>query len=227
MSEFGQKVIVVPVSSVCGALLERGVGHAVVIGLRVDVALALHLDLELVRERVDDRAADAVQAAGHRVSAAAELAAGVQDGQHDLDGRLLLDRVHVDRDAAAVVDDPQSAIGEDRDLDVVAVPGEGLVDGVVDDLVDEVVQAARAGRADVHARTLADRFEALENLDVAGAVRRLGGRRRGRCGHEEGGSCRVGRRRPTDRSGPSNSISAAPPKPAESAFCGHFVAGLT
>ena len=48
----------------------------------------------------------------------------------------------------------------------VAVAGQGLVDGVVDDLVDEVVQAARAGRADVHAGPLADRLQALEKAWV-------------------------------------------------------------
>ena len=53
----------------------------------------------------------------------------------------------------------------------VAVAGERLVDGVVDDLVDEVVQTARAGRADVHAGALANRFESLEHLDLVRAVR--------------------------------------------------------
>ena len=46
----------------------------------------------------------------------------------------------------------------------VAVAGHGLVDGVVDDLPDEVVEAARAGGADVHAGALADGLEALEDL---------------------------------------------------------------
>ena len=111
-----------------------------------------------------------MQAAGDRVPAAAELAAGVQHGEHDLDRRLALGLVDVDRDAAAVVDDAHAAVGQDRDVDVVAVAGERLVDGVVDDLVDEVVEAARTGRSDVHARPLANRFEALENLDVISAV---------------------------------------------------------
>jgi hypothetical protein len=56
------------------------------------------------------------------------------------------------------------------DADAVAVAGEGLVDGVVDDLVDEMVEAPRAGRADVHAGPLANRFQALEDGDVLGAV---------------------------------------------------------
>jgi DNA gyrase subunit B len=41
----------------------------------------------------------------------------------------------------------------------------GLVDPVVHDLPDQVVQAALAGRADVHAGALAHRLEALEDRD--------------------------------------------------------------
>ena len=52
----------------------------------------------------------------------------------------------------------------------VAVAGQRLVDGVVHDLPHEVVQAALAGRADVHARPLADGLEALEDLDRGGVV---------------------------------------------------------
>ena len=100
----------------------------------------------------------------------AELAAGVQDGQHDLDGRALLLLHDRDRDAAAVVDDRHRVVGVDRDLDARAVARQRLVDRVVDDLVDEVVQPARAGRADVHARALADGLEALENGDVLGVI---------------------------------------------------------
>src|SRR6202008_138176 len=38
------------------------------------------------------------------------------------------------------------------------------------DLVHEVVQTQRTGRADVHAGSLADRFEPLEDGDVLGVV---------------------------------------------------------
>ena len=40
----------------------------------------------------------------------------------------------------------------------------------VHDLVHQVMQAARARRADVHARTLADRLQALEDLNVRTVV---------------------------------------------------------
>jgi hypothetical protein len=58
----------------------------------------------------------------------------------------------------------------DHDLDLVGLAGERLVDSVVDNLVDQVVKAARAGRADVHARALANGFEPLQDGDVLSGV---------------------------------------------------------
>ena len=137
----------------------------------VHEAVAPDLDVQVLRERVDDGHADAVEAAGDLVAAAvAELAAGVQDGEHDLDGRLALLLHDRDGDAAAVVDDRDRVVRVDRHVDAVAVAGKRLVDRVVDDLVDQVVQAAHTGRADVHAGPLAHGFEALEDGDVLGVV---------------------------------------------------------
>ena len=108
------------------------------------MAVAADLDEQPLGERVDDRHADAVQAAGDLVAAAvAELAAGVQDGEHDLDRRAALLLHDRDRDAAPVVDDRHGVVGVDRDGHLGAEAREGLVDRVVDDLVDEVVQAQR------------------------------------------------------------------------------------
>jgi hypothetical protein len=68
-------------------------------------AVALDRGDELLRQRVDDAGADAVQAAGRLVVAVLELAAGVQHGEDHLERALLRLRVLVDRDAAAVVAD--------------------------------------------------------------------------------------------------------------------------
>jgi hypothetical protein len=125
------------------------------------------VDLHLQRggQRVDHRDAHAVQAAGHRVAVAVELAACVQLGQDDLDRRLLVLGVHLHRDTAAVVDDPGAAVGEEGDLDPRRVACHRLVDRVVHDLGEQVVETAFAGGADVHAGPLSHGLEALQLLD--------------------------------------------------------------
>ncbi len=172
ISRSGRKVILVPCSSVAAPLAQ--VGHAVCRArspASQTLPSRLISQVQALGERVDDRDADAVQAAGDLVAAAvAELAAGVEDGQHDLGRRAPLFLHRLDRDAAAVVLDRAAVVRVEDDADAVAVAGERLVDRVVDDLVDQVVQTARAGRADVHAGAFANRFEALEDGDVLGAV---------------------------------------------------------
>src|SRR5215216_2910104 len=154
-----------------GALRERAGRDAALVGLLVLVAVAPDGEVEPLGERVDDRNADAVETARHLVAAAvAELAAGVEHGEHYLRGRLLLLLHDADRDAAAVVRDRDAVVGVDGDLDLGRLAGQRLVDRVVHHLVDQVMKTARARRADVHARPLADGLETLENGDVLRAV---------------------------------------------------------
>ena len=152
---------------------QLGLRDAALVALGPLVAVAPHGERELLGERVDDRHADAVEPAGDLVAAAvAELAAGVQHGEHDLGGGPLLLLHRVDRDAAAVVGDRDAVVGMDRDLDLVGLAGQRLIDRVVHHLVDQVVEAARARRADVHAGALADGLETLEDRDVLGPIAR-------------------------------------------------------
>ena len=159
-----------------GAALLGGAGdveiadrRAALVALLVHLAVAPDLELEPLRQRVDDRDADAVQAAGDLVGGVLELAAGVEHRQHDFGGRTAA-LVHVHGNAAAVVDDGDRAVDVDRDVDVPAEPGQRFVDRVVDDFVDEVVQPGWPGRPDVHRRPLADGLETFEDLDFVGAV---------------------------------------------------------
>ena len=71
----------------------------------VDLAVAHDVGAEPIGECVDAFGADAVEAAGVLVGALAELAAGVEVGEHELDGGDAELRMHVDRNAAAVVGD--------------------------------------------------------------------------------------------------------------------------
>ena len=134
------------------------------------LAIATHLNDDARGKRVDDRDADAVKTAGDLVTATAELTAGMKDGQNDFDRRDLLFGMLVHGNAATVVNDGDGVVFMDGDVDGCAVTGKRFVDRVVDDLVHQVMQAARAGRADVHARTLTHRFQAFENLNLLATV---------------------------------------------------------
>src|SRR6185369_5647880 len=99
---------------------------------RIFVAVAAHPDLQLLRQRVDHRYADAVQAAGVAIALVAELRAGVQAGEDDLDAAHAFFRVAVDRHAAAVVGDGDGVVVVQRDDDLIAIAGDRLVGRVVD-----------------------------------------------------------------------------------------------
>jgi hypothetical protein len=99
-------------------------------------------------------------------------------------------------DAPAVVGDATPPVRQKLDGDLVAIARHRLVHGVVYDLVNEVMEPARAGRSDVHTRSLAHGLEALQHRDVFGCVallRRACGRGRGlRRGHILPSSSRFG-----------------------------------
>ena len=130
------------------------------------------VQLEPGRQRVDDRDADAVQAAGNLVGILVEFSAGMQLGHDDLGRRHAFALVDVGRECRgrrrARCTEPS---GLSVTVDRLGMAGERLVDGVVDDLVDHVMQAgAVIGVADIHARPLAHGVEALEDLDRFRAV---------------------------------------------------------
>ncbi len=137
---------------------------------RVGLAAAVDLDVEPGGQRVDHARPDPVQPAGGRVRPAAELAAGVQLGEDDLDAGQAGLGLDVHRDAAPVVADLDRAVGVQRHLDPGAVLTQGLVDSIVDDLPEAVHQPPGIGGADVHTGTFADSLEPFEHGEVARGV---------------------------------------------------------
>ena len=142
----GQKVTVVPVRPRGASPMTSSLVLSLppsTNSMHVVLAVLVDLDDEAAGQRVHDRHADAVEAAGHLVAVAAELAAAVQLGEGDLDAGHLLLLVDVGGDALAVVGDPAPAVGQQGDVDAAGAAGHRLVDGVVDDLPHAVVEAAR------------------------------------------------------------------------------------
>jgi len=144
-------------------------------------AVAPDVEFQPFGQSVDHRYADAVQTAGHLVRIVVggilELAASVELGHDDLCCRDAFLAVHAGRDTAPVVLDRDAAVGVEGDQDQVAMTGEGLVDRIVRYLEHHMVQAAAIiGVTDIHAGPLADRVQALENLDRIRAIFILIGR---------------------------------------------------
>ncbi len=110
-----------------------------------------------------------------------EFAAGMELGHDDLGGRHPFAFVDVGRDAAAIIAYGAGTVRIERDDHFLGEARERFVDGVVHHLVDHVMEAgAVVGVADIHARPLAHRVEALEDLDrlrvvVGGKGRSLAG----------------------------------------------------
>ena len=160
------------VSPASFSLLVRLAAHE---GLAIELAVARDLDLELIRQRVHHRDADAVQAAGGLVDLGIEFSAGVQRRHDHFERRLVAEfRMRVDRNAAAVVGDGEQAVLVELDLDPVGVAGDRLVHGIVHHLGEEVVHRLLVGAADIHARPAAHRLQPLQHLDVGGGIARVG-----------------------------------------------------
>ena len=158
----------------------------------VHLAVPPDLQVQPVGQRVHHRHAHPVQTAGDLVAVLVELPAGMQLGHDHLGGGDSLLGVDVGGNAPAVVGDGGRAVGIEGDGHLGRPARQHLVDGVVHHLVDHVMQAGAVVRvADIHARTLADGVQTLQDPDgiraIIGSQGLGGGVRRvvGNIGHEQ------------------------------------------
>ena len=129
----------------------------------VRLAVTIHFDVQSGAQGIDHGGAHAVQATDGVIRRVAELGTGVQFGQYDLHAGQAGFRFLIHRNASAIVRNFHGTVGVQGDYDIVAEAGQGLIHGVVDDLPQAVHKPLRVGGADVHARTLAYRIQALKN----------------------------------------------------------------
>ncbi len=134
------------------------------------LAVAAHRHDKLVRECVYATHAYAMEACGHLVGIAVELAARMELGHHHLDGADLFFRVDVRRNAASVVGHADAVARQNGNFDMVAESRESFVYRVVHDFPHQVVQAADVGRADVHGGADADCFKPFEHGNARAAI---------------------------------------------------------
>ena len=134
------------------------------------LALTAHRHLHPFAQGVHHRDANAVQTAGHLVTTGAKLAAGMQHGEHRLQGALAGARVHIGGNAAAVVAHRGGTVFPQHHNNAVAMARQGFINRVINNFVHQMVQAPRPGGADVHARALAYGLKPLQHLNLLGAV---------------------------------------------------------
>ena len=136
----------------------------------VNLTVAINLSLEPDRQCVHALRTYPMQTAGVLVRPLAELAAGMQVCEHQLDGRHLEFLVCVYRNAATVVLYRHRAVHVNGDLDLVAIPGQVLVDRVVEHLVNAVVESVFIRVTDVHPRPLPHGLQTLELVNFCCVV---------------------------------------------------------
>ena len=132
--------------------------------LEMYVLAVINSKLKILRERVYNRCANAVQTARYLVSAAAELTACVQYRINNGRRRNTLLWVNARRDTASVIGNSDYVALEYLDIYLRTVACKSLVDSIVNYLVYKVVQTARTCRADVHTRSFAHSLKSLEHL---------------------------------------------------------------
>ena len=121
--------------------LQRALGGAAGKRNRMDLAIALDLNIHERAQSVYDRNTNAMQAAGYLIAIAAELTARMQHGQNNLNSRLAA-FVHINRDTAPIIDNSDAVILMNGHVYIRTVASQGLINGVVDNLIDEMMQAA-------------------------------------------------------------------------------------
>ena len=107
-----------------------------------------------------------MQAAGVVVVLMVKLAAGVQFGKNDLKPRDVELWVRVSRHAPAIVPNAGRAILMQGYLHLISKIIGRLINGVVNDFPQQMMQAAGPGGTNVHARTVPDRVQFLEHLNI-------------------------------------------------------------
>ena len=103
------------------------------------LALTAHRHLHPFTQGIDHRHANAVQTAGDLVTTGAKFAAGVQHGEHRLQGTLAGAGMHIGGNAAAVVAYRSGAVFTKNNNDAIAVTRESLINRIINNFIHQVV----------------------------------------------------------------------------------------
>ncbi len=138
--------------------------------LSVELSLAADRNLQPFGKRIDDRSSHSMESAGYLISSAAEFSARVQDCEYHLHCRLSRFMIDPGWDPSPVIFHCDGIICMNRHLDVSAVPGKRLINGIIHDLIYQMMKSFDGYIINVHAGSFPDRFESLQNLDLVRTI---------------------------------------------------------
>ena len=93
-----------------------------------------------------------MQTTGNFIRPFIEFTTGMQYRQNHFKSRFMLFLVHIDRNTATVIDNPDRIIFVDIYLDMSGISGKSFVDRVIDNLIHQVMQPFYTDIADIHGR---------------------------------------------------------------------------
>ena len=127
--------------------------------LAVNCFIPRNLHRHHIGEGIDYGNSDAMQPARGCVCLVRELPTRVQGAQNHLQRRFpRVFRMLIHRNTASVINNHDFVIGLKMQLNPVGMPGHSLIHCIVQDLPHQMMQRALIRAANIHARTLADRF---------------------------------------------------------------------
>ena len=133
-------------------------------------AVGMGRNFEILRQRVDDRHADAMQSAGNLVRVIIEFSAGMQFRHNHFDRRYIFFFMNTDRNSTAIIQHTDAVVRVNGHFNLIAKTGHGFIDAVIDDFIYQMMQGFHIGAADIHPRSATYSFQPFKNLNAAGII---------------------------------------------------------
>ena len=127
-------------------------------------------NLKPAGKSIDNRCSNSMKTTGNLVSPAAEFAARVKNGIDHLHCSHAGFVIDSDRNSASIVRYRNTVPRIDENLNMRAVSGKGLINGIIYDLIDQMMKSSGGRGSNVHAGTLANCLKSLKNLNVIGRI---------------------------------------------------------
>jgi hypothetical protein len=146
----------------------RVLGFATAVFLFVNDPVTVNFCSKMGAQGINTGYTNTVQAPRNFVRIFIEFTPGVENGHDYFQSRSFFFGMHIRWDTPAVVLNTNSVTLQNLNENLVAMTGQGFVNGIIHHLVDQVMQALDPDIPDVHGRPLAYGLKPFEDLDVFG-----------------------------------------------------------